>query len=90
MRRKMPDWTRLYYFWKIKVQGVSARQLMGEALHEEHWEEAKRIDRHTDEDLSQVAEASLAAAAQSGEYEKAAKIKQTMGVELEKGFVILE
>jgi len=86
----MFDWTWIYYAWKTKVQGVSARQLMGEALHEEDWEEAQRIDRHTDEDLSQVAEASLAAAAQIGDYEKAAKIKQTMGVELEKGYVILE
>jgi len=86
----MPNWTRLYYAWKIKVQGVSARQLMGEPLYEEDWEEAKRIDRHTDEDLSQVAEASLAAAAQAGNYQKAARIKETTGVELEKGYVILE
>ncbi len=86
----MLEWARLYYAWKTKVQGVSARQLMGEALYEEDWEEAKRIDRHTDEDLSQVAEASLAAAAQAGDYQKAAKIKQTMDVELEKGYVILE
>jgi len=86
----MLEWARLYYAWKIRVQGVSARQLMGEALYEEDWEEAKRIDRHTDEDLSQVAEASLAAAAQAGDYQKAAKIKQTMDVELEKGYVILE
>jgi hypothetical protein len=86
----MPDLARLYYAWKIKVQGVSARQLMGEALYEEDWEEVKRIDRHTDEDLSQVAEASLAAAAQAGDYQRAAKIKQTMDVELEKGYVILE
>jgi hypothetical protein len=86
----MPDWTRLYYAWKTKVQGVSARQLMGEALFAERWEEAKRIDRHTEEDLSQVAEASLAAAAQDGNYEKAARIKEVTGVELERGFVILE
>jgi len=86
----MPDWTRLYYLWKIRAQGVSARQLMGEALYEEDWEEAKKIDRHTDEDLSQVAEASLAAAAQSGDYQKAARIKEVTGVELEKGYVILE
>lgn len=86
----MPDLTRLYYLWKTKVQGVSARQMMGEALYEENWEEAKRINRNTDEDLSQVAEASLAAAAQAGDYQKAAKIKQTTGVKLEKGFVILE
>lgn len=86
----MLEWARLYYVWKTKVQGVSARQLMGEALFAERWEEAKRIDRHTDENLSQVAEASLAAAAQAGDYQKAAKIKQTMDVELEKGYVILE
>jgi hypothetical protein len=63
---------------------------MGEALFAERWEEAKRIDRHTEEDLSQVAEASLAAAAQAGDYQKAARIKETTGVELEKGYVILE
>jgi hypothetical protein len=86
----MPDWTRFYYWWKTRVQGVSARQLMGEALYQENWEEAKKIDRHTDEDLTQVAEASLAAAAQAGDYQKAARIKETTGVELEKGYVILE
>jgi len=86
----MPDSARLYYWWKTQVQGVSARQLMGEALYEEDWEEAKKIDRHTDEDLIQVAEASLAAAAQAGNYQKAAKIKEATGVELEKGYVILE
>lgn len=55
MRIDLTDWL---LWWKTNVLGVSARQMMGEALANEDYERAQEIAQHTsaEADASMVSE----------------------------------